>query len=318
MLLILGHRKRRQLPDVVTVGEAATLWLARGRGNKGRWALPLVALDVDRVAAWSEGNERALAPTRAKIALITLQQVCRFAVRRSWMPTNPVTKLEPGEKPRWTPREVSILEGEDLARVLAHTDGYRLLFETLVFTGLRIGELLGLTWADVDFARGTIHVHRQLSRHRTFAPLKTKAGIRHVGAPAALLVQLRAHRLGSAYKTADDLVFCTSSGRGRDYRLVGNIFREAVKQSGVRTSGRLSTHSLRHGFASALIGSNINPQFVSRQLGHANPGVTLEVYSHLFAAREHGDLARLALERAYTAIRQHDPPATAAFTSARL
>ena len=62
----------------------------------------------------------------------------------------------------------------------------------------------------------------------------------------------------------------------------------------------------------ALVGSNVNRQFVSRQLGHANPGVTLEVDSHLFARREHGDLARQALEASYAAMRRAAEPTGAA------
>jgi site-specific recombinase XerC len=71
------------------------------------------------------------------IVLIALNQICRFAVRRGWLAANPVGKLEPGEKPRWTPQTVAILEGERLAQVLAHTaGGYRPLFEFLAYTGL--------------------------------------------------------------------------------------------------------------------------------------------------------------------------------------
>jgi hypothetical protein len=72
--------------------------------------------------------------------------------------------LEPGEKPRWTPGRVAILEGDDLAKVLDHAGPHRPLFETLAYTGLRIGEALGSVWADVDFDDGILHVHRQLSR----------------------------------------------------------------------------------------------------------------------------------------------------------
>ncbi len=316
---------------VVTVSEAAQAWLDRGRGNKGAWApstkeryvrivrqhinastdpaqtpigaLRLVDLTVDRAALWSIGNEAALAPTTAQIAIITLHQVCRFAVRHGWMVENPVAKLEPGEKPRWTPGKVAILEGADLALVLDHTHSYRLVMETLAYTGLRIGECLGLTWADLDFTRGELHVHRQLSRHRVHAPLKTEAGERDIILAPALLLRLREHKLASAFKAPDDLIFCTSTGRGKDYRRVGEVFREALRRSGVRAAGRLSLHSLRHGYASLLIGGNVNPQFVSRQLGHSNPSVTLGVYSHLFARREHGELARQALDASYEAMR---------------
>jgi integrase len=128
------------------------------------------------VAEWSAANERVLAPTTAVIALITLKAVCRFAVRRGWLTENLVLALEPGEKPRWSPGRVGTLEGPALARVIDQAGSYRPVFELLAFTGLRIGEALGLTWADVDLDAGLLSVHRQLSRYREHAKLKTEAG----------------------------------------------------------------------------------------------------------------------------------------------
>ena len=126
------------------------------QGRTGAWRVALERLripaaarelTVDRVAAWSQANEQALAPTTALIVLIALNQICRFAVRRGWLAANPVSKLEPGEKPLWTPIEISILEGDELGRVLAAADpGWQPLFELLAYTGLRIGEALGLCW----------------------------------------------------------------------------------------------------------------------------------------------------------------------------
>ena len=75
---------------------------------------------VDRVAAWSQGNEQALAPSMAQLALIALNQVFRYAVRRGWVGVNPVAQLEPGEKPRWRVEHVCMLEGADLAKLLEH------------------------------------------------------------------------------------------------------------------------------------------------------------------------------------------------------
>lgn len=66
-----------------------------------------------------------------------------------------MTLLEPSEKPRWRPGKVAILEGDDLARVLDHGGTYRPLFEVLAYTGLRVGEALGLTWTDVDHEAGS-------------------------------------------------------------------------------------------------------------------------------------------------------------------
>jgi integrase len=192
-----------------TVGEVAEAWLERGRGKKGPWDAPtrerydrivrqqvLASTDptrrplgetklrdvtVDRVAVWSQGNELALAPSTAKLALIPLNQVFRFAVRRGSTGVNPVKQLEPGEKPRWRVEHVRIAEGADLARLLEHTeDAYCPLLECLAYTGLRIGEALGLRWCDVDFEAAVLHVRQQLSRHRTPKHLKTEAGRRDV------------------------------------------------------------------------------------------------------------------------------------------
>ncbi len=110
-------------------------------------------------------------------------------------------------------------------------------------------------------------------------------------------------RLESAYKGPDDFVFLNRAGRPLDYRHVGDNFRAAVRRSGVRADGRLSLHSLRHGYASELISRGQDELFVSRQLGHANPSITLKVYAHEFARREHGQRARAALETAYAEMR---------------
>jgi integrase len=330
-LIVRMHGGERVERTGRTVGDVAELWLERGTGQKGRWApstrerylrivrlhidasadgsqkplgeVKLRNLTVDRVAAWSQANERALAPTTARIALITLGQVCRFGVRRGWLADNPVNKLEPAEKPRWTPQRAAILEGEELARVLDHAGPRRPLFEFLAYTGLRIGEALGLTWADIDYEQGLIRVHRQLGRRREFGPLKTVAGQREVVLAPTLAKQLREQWLASKFKAPHHFVFTNTLGRGLDYRDVGEHFRQTLKRSGLAVVGeRLTLHSFRHGYASLLISKGLNVVFVSRQLGHANPSITLQVYAHLFERADHASAARVALDASYSAI----------------
>ena len=311
----------------LTVSDVARAWLARGRGRKGAWtrstaerygrvvrchiegssdpSLPPIGtiavtnLTVDDVALWSAANEQALAPTTAKLTLIALGQVTRFAVRRGWLASDPVLRLEPGEKPNWKPGRVSALQGDDLARVLDHAGSHRPLFELVAFTGLRISEALGLLWRDVDMDAGLLHVEQQLSRYRTLGPLKTEASRREVELSAAIVRLLRERWLATPFKGPTDLVWSTPTGRGLDYRKEGEAFRLAIRRSGVTASGRLSLHSLRHGYASLLIGRGLPLLFISRQLGHSKPSMTLNVYAHEFARRESGAAARQALESAY-------------------
>jgi integrase len=101
-------------------------------------------------------------------------------------------------------------------------------FEFLAYTGLRIGEALGLTWADIELDAGLIRMHRQLSRKREHAPLKTEAGRREVVLAPAVAKLLHERWLASSFKAPHHLVFGNTLGRGLDYRDVGEAFRATV------------------------------------------------------------------------------------------
>ena len=257
-------------------------------------------LTPDRVAEWSQRNEQTLARDTAQLALITLRQILRYAMRQGWIGANPVDCLEPGEKPSGKRGEVRILDERDLGRLVAHAGPYRVLFAFLPYCGLRIGEALGLRWCDVNLDAGLLHVRQQLSRRRIPKQLKTPAAQREVVLAPALVNVLREHWLASPHKTPEEFVFTDSLGRGRDYRDVGEGFRHAVKAAALTGPGRLTLHSLRHTFTSLLIAKGLNVVFVSRQLGHASPTTTLGVYAHLFGQAEHAAAAaRAVLEASY-------------------
>jgi integrase len=198
---------------------------------------------------------------------------------------------------------VEILEGEQLACFLAHAGGRRPLLEFLAYTGLRIDEALGLTWADIDHDNALIRVHRQLTRDREHGPLKTEASKREVILAPAIGKLLREQWLASSFKAPHHPAFCTRTSRSLDYRTVGEDFRATLTRAGVSAPGeKLALHSLRHGFASLLISQGLNVVFVSRQLGHANPNITLGTYAHLYARADHAETARAALDTNYAAI----------------
>ena len=88
-------------------------------------------------------------------ALATVNSVLHLAARRGWIVVDPVAKLERGERPRPESRVQRVLGRDEVARLLACcADRYRLLVATALFTGMRISELLGLIWEDVEPRRG--------------------------------------------------------------------------------------------------------------------------------------------------------------------
>lgn len=128
-------------------------------------------------------------------------------------------------------------------------------------------------------------------------PLKTAAGRRDVILMKQLASELRRLRIASQFSSDIDLVFCTAHGSTIGHRnLAGRGLERAAQGAGLQG---VTFHVLRHTFASILIAQGHDPVFVSRQLGHANPAITLKVYAHLFDAARHAHDARQRLEEEY-------------------
>jgi integrase len=176
-------------------------------------------------------------------------------------------------------RTKRILEENEIQKLIETAPTkYASIIRTAVFTGLRLGELLGLKWSDVDFARGVISVRRQLTQQGDLTEPKTASGRREVVMFPDLGRFLREHRLASAFSADDHFVFTTREGTPH---LQGNVTKrglaKAATAAGLNQSGEptLRMHDLRHCFASMLIREGADVVFVSRQLGHANPAITL-------------------------------------------
>src|SRR3954452_4138234 len=119
---------------------------------------------------------------------------------------------------------------------------------------------------------------------------------------------LHEHKSHSAHGGPTDPVFATSTGRPMYYR---NVTRRgltaAIAKAGLAREGepRLRFHDLRHTYASVLISQGLNVVFISRQLGHASPSMTLDVYGGQFDRAEHAQRAAEGLEKAFSAMLDH-------------
>ena len=227
-----------------------------------------------------------------------LRLVLAHAVRRGLISTNPADQLMGHEKPKAGQARKRFLSREEMRQLLAAcAPRYRLAVSVGLFAGLRLSEILGLIWADVDFAGNQLCVRFQMGRDGKRRRLKTHAGSRDVILMAGLAREFKRHRLASHHAAASDLVFATETGRTLGHRnLTGRGLEKACARAELHG---VTCHSLRHTFASILIDQGRDPVFVSRQLGHANPAITLRVYAHLFDAARHAREARAALDAEY-------------------
>jgi integrase len=257
----------------------------------------------DEIATHLEDVQTRLAGSTAVLYLQTLKRIFGFAAsgRRGWIARNPIDSLEPHERPKAQERERRTVTEDEFQRLLDHSyTGHRLPFLTLWASGLRIGELCGLQWGDVDLATGILHVRRQVTEGKV-RPLKTAAAYREVPIPDALVAELRRHKLASSWSSDTDPVFPTvrRDGEHRTPRSFQRGFDQAAEKAGLNQGHRkLTLHDLRHSWGSHLISEGADLAFVSRAMGHASLTVTLGIYTHVWKAERHADTTREILGKA--------------------
>lgn len=288
----------------------------------GRRRLALITAD-DVVTVMRELQAAGLSPWTVKRILAALSCVFTFALRRGYVNAHPFDRLERDERPHPLRSDQRVLTGAELARLFAACPRrYRPLLLAGAYTGMRLSEVLGLSWEDVDFVAGVIRVRHQLARGRRGVPPhrispKTRASVREIPLLPQLAAVLRQHKRGSRFTRGCDYVFATSNGTPFLHHNVSKrVLRRAAVDAGVDNDGRrVRFHDLRHTFASHLIiDARLDVVQVSRILGHARTSTTLDTYTHMFEEARHGaDVrAELALsEFANLLTRTVAPPASA-------
>lgn len=202
-------------------------------------------------------------------------------------------------------------------RVLTHPEAHKLLKVAKeydqtaymaillgLFTGMRIGEIFGLTWENVDFDAKLIYVKQSLvsTNHgvRLEPSPKTKAGNRQIGLFKRCLDELRMHRAwqnvqknlwANKYKD-NDLVISNPDGGYKDpSRFSYVIFKRLLSMAGIDTSVRF--HDLRHTHATWLLMDGIHVKIVSERLGHSSIRITLDTYSHVIKGMQKETMKKL-------------------------
>ncbi len=261
--------------------------------------LPIGNVDVEDVLALIEDLRVAgYTGWTIRTVLTPLSRLLNHAVRRRVIAVSPFSRLDRMERPAVWIAEQKILTRTDIGRLLSGAPPrFRTLLATAVFTGLRQGELLGLTWEELDFEGGLVRVRKSLDRQGIRQQPKTRHALRDVVLMPALSRALERHRERSQFAGASDYVFSSQRGTPLHWRNVApRALQPALKNASLP---HLRWHDLRHTFASLLIAEGANIVYVSRQLGHGSSDITLRCYSHLFDRAEHAQRTRDSLEESF-------------------
>jgi len=233
--------------------------------------------------------EKGLARDSIRLILAALGIIYNQAIEDKVVSENPAKSL--GTFYRQAPvkhEEITPLTEEEsllfLGTTLKHEPKQYPLFLCALHTGMRSGEVAGLQWPDIDWHGKFVEVRRQVVRGQVTS-LKTKKGRRRVDLSDDLLEALSNLRRRMQEETMKEgkneipeWIFANSRGGFLDmYNVKRRYFKRVLRKAGLRD---IRFHDLRHTFASQLLCNGANILYVSQQLGHANPGITMKIYSH--------------------------------------
>lgn len=251
----------------------------------GRMKLAKVQrIHVERWLAWVQAHAAVTKAAGQYLKLLTV--VFKDAVRHELLVKNPCEFVAAPLVEKLVVRPPAMGDVDKLCRA-AHAEArYDVLFA--LHTGLRVGEVTGLSWSDIDFDKATMHVHRQADNwpKHGWAPLKTKSSVRTLPLDTTTLELLqtvkarqaeRRMRLGSTW-IDHGLVFPNPTGDFATKSSYSRIMQRLCKNAGIE---RLRFHDLRHWYASIAISRGAPLTLVSRTLGHASVSITADTYGHL-------------------------------------
>jgi integrase len=244
-----------------------------------------------------------LSPRSVLFVRAVLRRALAQAVKWRYVVDNPATLVDP---PPAAAYEAAFLDEAGARALLKAAAGDRLegLVTIALCMGLRQGEALGLTWADVDLEAGVLRVRRQLQRvdgRPQLVELKTARSRRDLPVPDVVAAALRAQRARQAEERLQagarwqdwGLVFATSSGAPWIPRNLTRDFKRLLAAAGLPD---VRWHDLRHSAGSLLHARGVDLPTIMAILGHSQISVTANTYLHLGAAAKRG--AAEAMDRA--------------------
>lgn len=231
-----------------------------------------------------------LAPGTVRAHHTTVSSILRQAVKDRILQVNPAAtatlpKRAAAEKVPFTQEELAAIRAE-AGRSMSLS--WRVMLDVFMTTGMRRGEVAGLTWGAIDWERSQLEVVRTVNRtriHGTYVGTpKTARSRRFVALPPAVLRELRELRRDQAERqlllgdrwVASDFVFTALEGGVMNPENINVRFRQLGQRVGIR----VNPHKFRHTAATLLISGGVDVVSVSAQLGHSNVTTTLNVYSH--------------------------------------
>jgi integrase len=232
----------------------------------------LALLSPDDVRGLYRSKLRSgIKPSRVRRIHVTLSRALKDAVRSRYIRTNPATLVTP---PQETQREINVLSPEQVKKLLAAARGDRLecAYVLAAVVGLRLSEVCGVRWEDINLDEGTLRIKRSVWRNKA-QPTKNKSSRRTLKLPIIAIDALQRH-----YHERDDSgwLLPTKYGNPVDPTNIHYPWKRMLRRARLPETTRY--HDLRGSTGSFLLAQGVPLPVVSRYLGHSNSSITLRYY----------------------------------------
>lgn len=227
-------------------------------------------------------------PRMRQVCFAVARKALRYAMKLNKIGADPTTVIE---KPTHEPEEIFPFDAAQAATIIKETKGDRwhALYVLSLTCGMRIGELLGLPWAGVDFQERQIRVTQQASQTRGTVSIrkpKTKSSIRTIDLPQIAYQALRDHQaiMLKEGKAGCDLVFPSpEGGTMQRTNFATRAWKPLIERLKFDARG---FHHTRHTYATLALMAGVSPLVVAKVMGHSKPSTTLNTYGHVLKGQQ--------------------------------
>ena len=244
-----------------------------------------------RIDGRLDGKEGGLSENTLKKHYVILNSCLNKAVALELIRRNPLARIK---APSPENKEAPVMTAEEGKKLLQAASN-DILLHTFLFTllnsGMRRGEALGLEWDKIDFDNNTLKIKNSVvttkggSKHEK--KVKNDSSKRTIPISENLVTILKKYKkkqdenkqfFGDDYNTSRDYVFCKPNGERYYPGTYNSKYNEILKKAGLKKDYTL--HTLRHSFATILLKKGVSIKVVQNLLGHSTSAVTMDTYSH--------------------------------------
>ena len=224
--------------------------------------------------------EYGLSKTSVKYLHRILHSALNQATKWQLVPMNIANNVDVPKPEKYIAK---ILNPEQVTLLLNSVKNTNIYLPVLIAisTGMRRGEILGLTWDNVDLENSTLKVVNSLVPTKNglqLLPPKTKTSIRKISLSPNLVEILKIHK---AKNYSNEFVCTLEDGSIITPSSLNHKFKDIINENNLPS---VRFHDLRHSHASLLLSQGVQPKMISERLGHSNINITMDLYSHIYEA----------------------------------